>query len=147
VALHVVNRVRKLQDDVALISSRARGNGVLVVQFRRDAHGVIADAVIAGANAAALRMTGRRLDEVLDKPIRDCFPGVIHYALWERYLQVAETRQEQTFQIDYRLDGLDDLFDVKLYPFRDGVAIDFRVLPRAPEPETAALAPRSPVPA
>jgi hypothetical protein len=141
-ALYVVNRIRKLQDDVALISSRAKGNGVIALQFKRAADGCIVDALIAGANAAALTMTGRRLDELLDRSIRDCFPGVIHHALWERYLQIAETREEQTFQIDYRLDGLDDLFDVKLYPFRDGVAIDFRVLPRMAAAAQADPAPR-----
>ncbi|MGL4243425.1 MAG: hypothetical protein ACRCTI_20110, partial [Beijerinckiaceae bacterium] len=76
---------------------------------------------------------GRRLDELLDKSIHDCFPGVVHHAIWPRYLEVAETREEQTFRVDYRMDGLDDLFDVKLYPFRDGVAIDFRVLKRGTE--------------
>ncbi|MGL4242309.1 MAG: hypothetical protein ACRCTI_14460, partial [Beijerinckiaceae bacterium] len=104
-ALYVLNRVRKLQHDVALISSRARGNGVLALQFRRDEAGVITDAFIAGANAAALAMTGRRLDELLDKSIRDCFPGVVHHAIWPRYLEVAETREEQTFRVDYRMDG------------------------------------------
>jgi PAS domain-containing protein len=132
-ALFVVNRVRKLEDDIALLSSRARGNGVIALQFRRDPGGSIVDAVIAGANAAAQKMTGRRLDELLDKSIRDCFPGVIVHALWWRYLEVATTRVEQAFQIDYRMDGLDDLFDVRLYPFRDGVAIDFRILQRAGE--------------
>ncbi len=130
-ALYVVNRVRQLQDDIALLSSRARGNGVIALQFRRDADGTIVDALIAGANAAAQKMTGRRLDELLDRSIRDCFPGVIVHALWWRYLEVAATRIPQTFQIDYRMDGLDDLFDVRLFPFRDGVAIDFRILPRA----------------
>jgi hypothetical protein len=28
------------------------------------------------------------------------------------------------------MDGLDDVFDVRLHPFRDGVAIEFRVLRR-----------------
>jgi hypothetical protein len=129
-ALYVVNRVRKLEDDIALLSSRARGNGVIALQFRRDADGTIVDALIAGANTAAQKMTGRRLDELLDRSIRDCFPGIIVHALWWRYLEVAATRIEQAFQIDYQEDGLDDLFDVKLYPFRDGIAIDFRILQR-----------------
>jgi hypothetical protein len=129
-ALYVVNRVRKLQDDFALLSSRAKGNAVIALQFSRTPDGAITDALIAGANRAAQTLTGRRLDEMVDRSIRDCFPGVVHLALWERFLVVAAKREEQTLQVDYQMDGLDDLFDVKLYPFRDGVAIDFRVLPR-----------------
>lgn len=127
-AFYVINRLRKLQDDFALISSRTKGNGVIALQFTRDADGCILDALITGANPAALAMTNRRLDELLDRSIRDCFPGVIHFALWDRYIEVAATKTEQMFHVDYRMDGVDDAFDVKLYPFRDGVAIDFRVV-------------------
>jgi hypothetical protein len=64
--------------------------------------------------------------------------------LWERYLEVARRREEQSFRIDYCQDGLDDVFDVRLFPFRDGVAIEFRVPPReaqAVEPHASALIP------
>lgn len=132
VAFYVVNRVRKLEVDIALLSSRARGNGIIALEFRRDDAGQIVDAMITSANAAARRMTGRRPDELLERSIRDCFPGILVHAIWDRFLEVAVSREEQAFQVDYRLDGLDDVFDVKLYPFRDGVAIDFRVLADGP---------------
>jgi hypothetical protein len=131
VVLYVVNRVRKHQDDFAQLSARSRGAGIIALQFLRTTDGAITDAMISGANGPAQTLTGRRLDELLDRSIRDCFPGVVHLALWDRYLQVASSKEGQSFQIDYQMDGLDDVFDVKLHPFRDGVAIEFRVLPRA----------------
>jgi hypothetical protein len=141
-AIYVVNRPRRLQDDFALFSSYARGNGVIALQFMRDGAGAVVDAFIAGANAAAQRLTRRRLDELIDHSMRDCFPGIVTHALWERYLQVAAAKQEQFFRIDYRADGLDGEFEVRLLPFRDGVAIDFRLLTSAradaaPDRETA----------
>jgi hypothetical protein len=129
--LYVVNKVRKHEDDFAQLSARSRGAGIIALQFVRAADGIIADAMISGANGPAQTLTGRRLDELLDRSIRECFPGVVHLALWDRYLDVAATKQAQEFRIDYRMDGLDDAFDVKLHPFRDGVAIEFRVLKRA----------------
>jgi PAS domain-containing protein len=141
VAIYVVNRPRKLQDDFALIPSYARGNGVIALQFLRDEAGAIIDACIAGANAAAQRMTGRRLDELIDRSIRECFPGVVSHALWDRYLEVAAAKREQFFRIDYRADGLDERFEVRLLPFRDGVAIDFRILPRVGADAAQASAP------
>jgi hypothetical protein len=130
IVLYVVNRVRKHEDDFAQLSVRARGAGIIALQFLRTADGTITDAMISGANAAAQVLTARRLDELLDRSIRDCFPGVVNLALWDRYLEVAATKQGQEFRIDYRMDGLDDVFDVRLHPFRDGVAIEFRVLRR-----------------
>jgi PAS domain-containing protein len=131
IAIYVFNRVRKLADDFVQVMARANGNGVLALQFRRDGAGIIVDACITGANKAALDMTGRRLDQLLERSIRDCFPGIIHHALWEKYLEVNATRQEMTFPLDYRCDGLDDVFDVRLAPFRDGVTIDFRIMAAA----------------
>jgi PAS domain-containing protein len=142
IALYVVNCVRQLGEDIAKLSAQSRGAGVMALQFQRDDRGIVTDALIAGANPAALQMTGRRLDEVLDRSIRECFPGVVHLMLWERYLEVSRTREEQSFRIDYRQDGLDDLFDVRLFPFRDGVAIEFRLMPReAPAAQQSDLIP------
>lgn len=130
IALYVVNRVRKHEDDFAKLTAQSKGAGIFALQFVRGPGGVIQDAVISGANAPARDMTGRRLDELLDQSIRHCFPGVVDLALWDRYLEVDMTKESQSFQIDYRQDGLDDVFDVKLVPFRDGIAIVFRVRSR-----------------
>jgi PAS fold len=130
-ALYVVNTVRKFGDDFAKLCTHVRGAGVLALQFVRGAGGEIEDAVIAGANPAAIAMTGRRLDELLDRSILDCFPGVGRLMLWERYLEVARTREPQNFEVDYRQDGLDDAFAVRLFPFRDGIAIEFRTIAAA----------------
>jgi hypothetical protein len=127
---YVVNRARKLQDDFAQLSARSRGAAIIALQFVRSPDGSIADAMISGANSSAQAITGRRLDELIDRSIRECFPGVVHLELWQRYLDVAVSKEGQAFQVDYRLDGLDNVFDVKLHPFRDGIAIEFGVLSR-----------------
>lgn len=124
-ALYVVNMVRDIDREFNAFKARNQMNGLIALQFVRDADGGIIDAVIVGANRLARDMTGRRLDELLDRPVRECFPGVTAAGLWERYLDVAATRRPQSFVLDYGHDRLQGRFDVLLAPFQDGVSIDF----------------------
>lgn len=124
-ALYVINRVRDLGREFNASSARSRGNGVIALQFVRAPSGRITDAIIVGANLPAREMTGRRLDELLHRPMIDCFPGVIASGLWDRYLAVSEMREPQRFALTYDRDGVDGTFDVEIAPFLDGVSIDF----------------------
>jgi PAS domain-containing protein len=126
--LVVVNRVRELDEDIPQIRVRQRGNGLLVLQFIRDAAGEVTDAVIAGANQAARQMTGRRLDELIDVPIREAFPAVVDRGLYEAYLAVGRSRQPRNLIVDYDADGVSGRFDVLIRPITDGVAIDIRLI-------------------
>jgi hypothetical protein len=123
-AIYVINRARKLGEDINLARPRQRCNGLIVLQFLRS-NGLISDAVIVGANKAARDMTGRRLDELLGRSMMECFPGIVGKGLWDRYIQVSATRQAQHVMLDYRQDGVAGVFDVEIAPFQDGVSIDF----------------------
>jgi PAS domain-containing protein len=123
--LYVINRVREIDQDLSYIKTRARENGLIVLQFRRDKTGHVAEAVIVSANKAAREMTGRRLDELVEQPICAMFPDLAGTALWRRYLEVAETRQPQQLFATCGADGLVGEFDVLISPFVDGVTIDF----------------------
>ncbi len=131
VVLYVVNRIRELDRDIDHIRPREPGNGVITLQFVRGVDGRITDAIIIGANKAALEMTGRRLDELLNQEMRACFPGIDAHALMDHYIAVAETRTPRNLIIDYAGDGITALFDVWLAPFLDGVVIDFMPCQRA----------------
>lgn len=124
-ALYVVNSVRELAYDVNHLKVRSRNSGLFALQFQHDSHGNISEALIVGANQAAQAMTGRRLDQLLDKSMTECFPGIRGSGLWQRYLVVAETRQAQEFTLDYHQDGVAGRFQVIITPFLDGVSVEF----------------------
>ncbi len=125
--LYIVNRARRIGDDVGQRRPRAKGNALLLLQFLRE-DGAPVDAAIVGANQAARALTSRRLDELLHQPMLSCFPGIVDHGLWRTYLEVAKTRSPRRLLVDYRADGLAGVFDVEISPFRDGVAIDFAPL-------------------
>lgn len=124
-ALYVVNTVREIHHDVNHLKVKSRGNGLFVLQFIYDENGNISDAIIVGANQVALAMTGRRLDELLDHPATECFPGIRDAGLWKRYVEVGRTRVSQSFPLRYSQDGVDGLFHVTVAPFHDGVSAEF----------------------
>ncbi len=135
--LYMVNRARRLGDDIGQRRPRAKGNALLLLQFLRK-DGAPVDAMIVGANQAARSLTGRRMEDMLHKPMLACFPGIVDYGLWRAYLEVAKARSPRRLLVDYRTDGVSGVFDVEISPFRDGVAIDFAVFPgAAKEPDRA----------
>jgi len=122
--LYMVNRARKLGDDIHFVRPRAKCNGLILLQFVRNS-GAAVDAMIVGANHAALKLAGRRLEELLHKSMLACFPGIVDRGLWSHYLAVAASRSPCRLMIDYCADGVAGVFDVEISPFRDGVSIDF----------------------
>jgi PAS fold len=127
-ALYVINRIRQLDQDFNMIAARAKGNGIIALQFTRDDAGEIEDAIVVGVNKAAREMTNRRLDELLNRPMRDCFPGIANAGLWDNYLEVSRTRKDINRIVTYDQDGMSGTFNVTLAPFRDGVTIDFQIV-------------------
>ena len=129
--LCMVNRARRIGDDIGQKRPRAKGNALLLLQFLRDGPAPV-DAMIVGANQAARALTGRRLEELLHRPVLSCLPGIVDHGLWRSCLDVAETRSPRRLPVDFRTDGITGVFDVEISPFRDGVAIDFAALPGLP---------------
>lgn len=124
-ALYVLNRVRELGHDVTMLKVKSRDSGMIALQFRRDDTGNVVDALIIGANRTALDKTGRRLDQIMDRSMGECFPGIFEAGLWERYLTVGSVREPQDFELNYATDGIAGSFDVTIAPFHDGVTIEF----------------------
>jgi PAS fold len=124
--LYVVNRVRDLGRDIGHAAAHARGEALIILQFFSETEKDERSIVIVGANKAAQVMTGRRLDEMLNRPMIECFPGVVAHGLVDRYFQVAVSREPQSFVQRYEQDGMSGSFDVTLSPFLDGVTIKFR---------------------
>jgi PAS domain-containing protein len=131
--LYVVNRVREIDQDLSYIKTRGRDHGLIVLQFRRNAAGHVADALIVSANKAARALVGRRLDEIVDQPVGDVLPQLLTPELWRRCREVAETRTpQQSFVTQDGVtqdgEGMVGEFDLLISPFVDGVTLDFAPL-------------------
>jgi hypothetical protein len=126
--LFVVNKVREVEKDISQLTARARGRGLIVLQFVRNADRQIVDAVVVGANALARTITGRRLDEMVGRSMLVLFPGLIEAGLWSLYLKVAATQQPEIRDVDYDTDGVTGSFHVQITPFIDGVTVDFELM-------------------
>lgn len=126
--LFVVNKVREMENDISQLTARARGRGLIVLQFVRNPEREIVDATVVGANALARTITGRRLDEMIGRSMLVLFPGLVEAGLWSLYLKVAETQQPEVRDVDYDKDGVSGSFRVQITPFIDGVTVDFELL-------------------
>lgn len=123
--LYVVNKVREMEKDISQLTARARGRGLIVLQFIRNEQREIADAIVVGANALARTITGRRLDEMIGRSMLALFPGLLEAGLWSLYLKVGATQQPEIRDVDYDKDGVAGSFRVQITPFIDGVTVDF----------------------
>jgi hypothetical protein len=124
-ALYAVNIVREIQHDAKHLKVSSRENGLLVLGLEHDADGDFWDAVIIGANNAALSITGRRLDEVLDRSAGACFPSLRESGLWQTFHEVARRRQSRNCQLNVTHDDPVSAVAVTVSPFHHGVSVEF----------------------
>jgi hypothetical protein len=128
-ALYAVNIVREIQHDAKNLKVCSRENGLLVLDFEYDEDGEPLDAVIIGANNAALAITGRRLDEILDRSAAECFPSIRESGLWQTFHEVARTRQSRNCQLNGSHEDACSTVVATVSPFHHGFSVEFS--PRA----------------
>jgi signal transduction histidine kinase len=76
------------------------------------------------ANAAAARLVRRESHELLGKYLWDEFPTAVGSAFDVQYRKALETQQSVEFEAHF--DGLDEWFNVRVYPSADGLTLIFR---------------------
>jgi hypothetical protein len=124
-ALYAINMVREIQNDAHDLKVHSLENGLLVVGIEHDQGTDACEAQIIGANNAALSITRRRLDELLDRPVLACFPRIRDNGLWQSLLEVARTRLPRVCRLQPSDDGLGASLDVTIAPFHHGSRIEF----------------------
>jgi signal transduction histidine kinase len=76
------------------------------------------------ANAAAARMLGREVEELVGRSIWEEFPTAVGTAFDLRYRKAFETQQPDEFE-EY-FDLLDMCFSIRVYPSADGISLVLR---------------------
>lgn len=79
-------------------------------------------------NPAASRLLGRRTEEVLGKRLFDAFPEARGSIFEQRYTQALQERTALAFETHFGVKPYANWYDVRVYPFEDGLSIFFQVI-------------------
>lgn len=75
-------------------------------------------------NKASESLTGIWAEDALGKNLYELFPDTSQTRKAERvYLDVLRTQQPQTFVTEYQLEGKDFVFEISVYPSKDGISV------------------------
>jgi len=100
-------------------------DAIFAIRSMRDDDGHVVDALIVAANDRFARSTGRTVEQLEGRRLHEIMPGHWHNGIWARYMQVIDDRQPDTFETEYRQDGLDGWFRVSAIPLGDGLNVCF----------------------
>jgi PAS domain S-box-containing protein len=126
VAMRAAGELERLEAEVALRKAHERLEAILA--SISDAFFALDEQlVVTYYNHAAERMLGRSQTEVLGRPLFDAFPEA-RGSLFERnYRQALAARQFMTFEVEFNVAPLANWYDVRVYPYQEGIAVFFQV--------------------
>jgi len=90
-------------------------------------------------NAAASSLLGRNRDEVLGKKLFDAFPEARGSIFEEEYSRALKERKFTTFETYFGVKPYENWYDVRVYPFEDGISVFFQVTTERKKAEQALL--------
>ena len=85
------------------------------------------DMVVRYYNRSAAELLRRPREQVLNRPLLDAFPEARGTIFEERYRRALLTRKPDTFETHYERTELANWYDVRVYPFEDGISVYFRI--------------------
>ncbi len=86
-------------------------NGLSVLEAVRDEAGQLIDVRYVRVSQTILTDTGLTAEQVVGKPMRTLFPGIVETAYWTAYQAVLSTGEPQHFEVHYSYDGFDNYTD------------------------------------
>ncbi len=100
-------------------------DAIVAMRSLRDIDGRVFDAVILAANDRFARSTGQSAEQLEGRRLLEVMPGHKQSGLWDKYVQVIETRQADIIETEYRHDGLEGWFRISVMPLGDGLNVCF----------------------
>ncbi|AUD03398.1 PAS domain-containing protein [Spirosoma pollinicola] len=98
--------------------------GISALRAQRDTNGTIVDFTFVMRNATAMKITGRLMDEVINKGMLDVYSSLKPTDVFSRYVNVVETRRPDQYEHYHNANGLEGWFDILISPWNDGVVIN-----------------------
>ena len=109
----VTDRVNQQADQLRLVTDSALTAISLYAIVRDDTTGDVVDLRYELMNQMALRLTGKRSDELIGKTMHQVFPGIAASGIWRQYKTLAEQGVTTRFQNHYVHDGYDIWYEVQ----------------------------------
>ena len=100
-------------------------DAIFAIRSMRDNDGHVVDGLIVAANDRFARSMGQTVEQLDGCHLREVMPGHWQNEIWPRYVKVIESRQPDTFEAEYRQDGLDGWFRISAIPLGDGLNVCF----------------------
>lgn len=86
------------------------------------------DMVVTYFNAPAARLLDRAREEVVGRHLfREAFPEAAGSVFETRYREALQTGEPANFEVYFGQPPLENWYDVRVYPFREGIAVYFQI--------------------
>lgn len=131
-------RARELREDLLGTILDASLDGIVAVRLIRDGSGRAVDGEVMAANKRAGELLGKPVEEMLATPILTLFPHLASSGLWQRCLEVADTREPAEFVAPYPLPHGERWFEITVAPLGDGFMATYSDITRRKLAEDAA---------
>jgi PAS domain S-box-containing protein len=93
--------------------------------------------VVTYFNTAAETLLGRRAQDILGRNLFEAFPEAKGSIFEEKYSLALETREPLSFEVYFSNAPYQNWYDVRVYPYRDGISIFFQVTTARKQAEEA----------
>jgi len=97
------------------------------------------DMTVTYFNVAASRLLGRNKGKVLGRKLLDAFPEARGSIFEEKYIHALKESEFATFETYFGVKPYENWYDVRVYPFEDGISVFFQVTTERKKAEQALL--------
>ncbi|SOD89186.1 PAS domain-containing protein [Spirosoma fluviale] len=111
---------------------------ITVLEAVRNTDGKIIDLRYTLINQERLRLAGKSESFFMGKRLTEVYPGMVESGVFDRWVEVIETRQPQKFEVNYHYDGFDDWSLCLGSPFGDGIVVSYTDITKQKEDELQA---------
>lgn len=120
--------VQALQHSEALMTGILNSSldGIMAFKAIRNSEETIIDFQWVTINSAAEKIVGRRGEDVLGKYLLQEMPGNLETGLFERYVQVVNSKQPLELEFYYNHEGIQAWFKMIAVKLGDGFTVTFR---------------------
>jgi PAS domain S-box-containing protein len=122
--LDITERITN-QEELLRTSRRLRGimEGISDGFFALDRH-----MTVTYFNVAAASLLGRKAEEVIGRKLFDAFPEARGSIFEERYTRALQSETAVAFETYFGVKPYVNWYDVRVYPFEDGISVFFQVI-------------------
>jgi PAS domain S-box-containing protein len=82
--------------------------------------------IVTYYNRAAERLLGRSRAQVIGKKLSDAFPEAKGSIFERNYAEAVRDKKPMTFEVHFDVKPFENWYQVRVFPFNDGISVYFR---------------------